>query len=205
MKVLFLSAWYPTKRDAMAGLFVQKHAAAIAQQGADVRVLYSEATGVRWLWEMARMWKQLHNEWGLPDVVQMNVLDKNGVLALYLRRRYRIPFVIIEHWSGYLPVNFSFKGGWHGMAMKHIARKASCIMPVSKMLEEAMKQCGIRCSRWERAHNVVDDFFYMLPAERIPRNSNRIRLLHVSCFDERVRTFRDCSVPIGKPSHGMRI
>ncbi len=96
MKVLFLSAWYPTKRDAMAGLFVQKHAEAVAQQGADVRVLYSEATGVRWLWEMARAWKRLHSEWGVPDVVQMNVLDKNGVLALYLRRRYRIPFVILS-------------------------------------------------------------------------------------------------------------
>lgn len=190
MKVLFLSAWYPTKRDAMAGLFVQKHAAAIAQQGADVRVLYSEATGVRWLWDMARMWKQLHREWGLPDVVQMNVLDKNGVLALYLHRRYRIPFVIIEHWSGYLPANFSFKGGWHGKAMKYIAHKASCIMPVSRMLEEAMKQCGIRCTRWERAHNVVDDFFYTPPAERIPRNGNKVRLLHVSCFDEQAKNIQ---------------
>ncbi len=190
MKVLFLSAWYPTERDAMAGLFVQKHAEAVAQQGADVRVLYSEATGVRWLWEMARAWKRLHSEWGLPDVVQMNVLDKNGVLALYLRRRYRIPFVIIEHWSGYLPANFSFKGGWHGKAMKYIARKASCIMPVSQMLEEAMKQCGIRCNHWERAHNVVDDFFYEEPTERIPRNSNRIRLLHVSCFDEQAKNIQ---------------
>ncbi len=44
MKVLFFSAWYPSKRDAMAGLFVQKHAESVAQQGADVRVLYSDAT-----------------------------------------------------------------------------------------------------------------------------------------------------------------
>ena len=184
MKVLFLSAWYPTQRDAMAGLFVQKHAAAVAQQWADVRVLYSEATGVRWLLEMACAWKRLHSEWGLPDVVQMNVLDKNGLLALYLRRRYHIPFVIIEHWTGYLPTHFSFRGGWHGRTMRHIASKAACIMPVSRTLEEAMKQCGIECQRWEIMQNVVDDFFYMPPAKRIPRNSNRIRLLHVSCFDE---------------------
>ena len=77
MKVLFLSAWYPTKRDAMAGLFVQKHAEAVAQQGVDVRVLFSEATGVRWLWEIWCGWKTLRREWGLPDIVQMNVLDKN--------------------------------------------------------------------------------------------------------------------------------
>ncbi len=190
MKVLFFSAWYPTERDAMAGLFVQKHAEAVAQQGADVRVLYSDATGVRWLWEMVSAWKRLHSEWGLPDMVQMNVLDKNGVLALYLRQRYHIPFVVIEHWSGYLPVHFSFRGGWHGKVMRYIASKASCIMPVSCMLEKAMKQCGIVCHRWERAHNVVDDFFYTPPTERIPRKENRVRLLHVSCFDEQAKNIQ---------------
>ena len=45
MKVLFLSAWYPTPRDAMAGLFVQKHAEAVAQQGHDVRVLFLNTQG----------------------------------------------------------------------------------------------------------------------------------------------------------------
>ncbi len=190
MKVLFLSAWYPTKRDAMAGLFVQKHAEAVAQQGADVRVLYSEATGVRWLWEMARRWRKLHREWGLPNVVQMNVLDKNGVLALYLRQRYHIPYIIVEHWTGYLPSHYSFKGGWHGAAMKYIARHASCILPVSGTLEKAMKQCGITCPRWKIVQNVVDDFFYEEPAERIPRNGGRVRLLHVSCFDEQAKNIQ---------------
>ncbi|MDR0940834.1 MAG: glycosyltransferase family 4 protein [Bacteroidales bacterium] len=39
MKVLFLSAWYPHRFDAMAGLFVRKHAQALARY-ADVCVLY---------------------------------------------------------------------------------------------------------------------------------------------------------------------
>lgn len=75
MKVLFLAAWYPSPRDAMAGLFVQKHAEALRLQGADVRVLYYESTGVQWLRDMWQGWQRLHKEWGLPDVVQMNVLD----------------------------------------------------------------------------------------------------------------------------------
>ena len=52
MTVLFLSAWYPTERDAMAGLFVQMHAEAVMQHGADVKVLYTEAKGIRWYIEM---------------------------------------------------------------------------------------------------------------------------------------------------------
>ena len=39
MKVLFISAWYPNRYDAMAGLFVRKHAEAV-QLYDDVQVLY---------------------------------------------------------------------------------------------------------------------------------------------------------------------
>ena len=188
MRVLFLSAWYPTERDAMAGLFVQKHAEAVKQQGADVRVLYSENTGLAWLRDMYRGWKRLRREWGLPHVVQMNVLDKNGLLALWLKWRYHIPYILVEHWSGYLPVNFSFRGGWHAWVMRHIAKRASAILPVSQMLEDAMKACGIENEHWQRIHNVVDDFFYhpIAPLTITPKG-DKFRFLHVSCFDEKAK------------------
>lgn len=189
MKVLYLSAWYPTARDAMAGLFVQKHAEAAKQQGADVRVLYTEKKGIHWYIEMWRMWRALKKEWGLPDVVQMNVLDKNGLLANWLKLRYNIPYILVEHWSGYLPTNFSFKGGWHGKLMRLIARRASCILPVSQMLEEAMKTSGIENGHWQRINNVVDDFFYtpISPSSIPEKRANKVRLLHVSCFDEKAK------------------
>lgn len=187
MKVLFFSAWYPTERDAMAGLFVQKHADAVRGAGADVRVLYSEKTGLAWFCEMIRALRRLQKEWGLPDVVQMNVLDKNGVLALWLKRRYHIPYVIVEHWTGYLPTHFSFRGGWHGRFIRYVARKASCIMPVSCTLEESMMRCGIENAHWNKINNVVDDFFYTTPVDLVPRQTNKIRLLHVSCFDEKAK------------------
>lgn len=192
MKVLYLSAWYPTERDAMAGLFVQKHAESVIQQGADVRVLYTEAKGTRWYIEMWRKWRELKREWGLPDVVQMNVLDKNGLLAWWLKKRYNIPYIIVEHWSGYLPANFSFRGGLHGTILKAIARQAACILPVSQMLENAMKACGIKNNNWQRIHNVVDDFFYHpLHSTSIPeKREGKVRLLHVSCFDEKAKNIQ---------------
>lgn len=187
MKVLFLAAWYPTPRDAMAGLFVQKHADALRLQGADVRVLYYESTGVQWLRDMWQGWKRLRKEWGLPDVVQMNVLDKNGLLALYLKRRYHIPYFIIEHWSGYLPANFAFRGGWHGWIMRHIAKHANGIMPVSNVLKNAMQTCGIENAHWQKINNVVDDFFYA-PYTKLIRAKKR--LLHVSCFDDKAKNVK---------------
>lgn len=191
MKVLFLSAWYPTPRDAMAGLFVQKHAEAVAQQGHDVRVLFSERTGLLWLLDMCKAWKQLHKEWGNPDLVQMNVLDKNGLIALWLKQRYHIPYIIIEHWSRYLPANFAFREGLHGRLMRTIAKHASCILPVSQMLEDAMKKCNIQNDSWQRIHNVVDDFFYqpIAPITITPKG-NKFRFLHVSCFDEKAKNIQ---------------
>lgn len=203
MKVLFLSAWYPTKRDAMAGLFVQKHAEAVAQQGADVRVLYSEAQGMRWWQEMYRGWRKLKKEWGVPDLVQLNVIDKNGLLALWLKHRYGIPYAIIEHWSGYLPANYAFREGWHGCMVRKIAQEASCILPVSQMLEDAMKQCGIRNAQWQRIHNVVDDFFYhpITPLTIPIRPKDKCRLLHVSCFDERAKNIQGMLRAVRQVAH----
>lgn len=208
MRVLYLSAWYPTERDRMAGLFVQKHADAVRAQGADVRVVYTEEKGWRYWREMLRGLQALRKEDWTPDVVQINVLDKNGLLAWWLWRKYRIPYIIVEHWSGYLPANFSFRGGWHGWLMRRIAQEAKCILPVSQMLEDAMKNCGIQNDRWERIHNVVDDFFFQLPVtsrpvvcrqstdgrptvnqdvERGQRRNEQCHLLHVSCFDEKAK------------------
>ncbi len=191
MKVLYLSAWYPTPRDAMAGLFVQKHAEAVKEQGADVYVLYSEQTGLAWLRDMYKGWKRLKCEWGTPDIVQMNVLDKNGMIALWFKWRHHIPYIIVEHWSGYLPANFAFRGGWHGWIMRQIAKQASCILPVSQMLEDAMKACGIQNENWQRIHNVVDDFFYQpISPITITPKGDKFRFLHVSCFDEKAKNIQ---------------
>lgn len=188
MRVLYLSAWYPTERDQMAGLFVQKHAESVRAQGADVRVVYTAEKSWHYWCTMFHGLRALKKDGWRPDVVQVNVLDKNGVWAWILWKIYKIPYIIVEHWSGYLPANFSFKGGWHGWLMRKIARRAKCILPVSQILEDSMKNCGIQNERWERLHNVVDDFFY--EEKRVPRPSKEkdtIRLLHVSCFDERAK------------------
>lgn len=39
MHVLFLTPWYPNRHDAMDGIFVAKHAQAVASQGAEVTVI----------------------------------------------------------------------------------------------------------------------------------------------------------------------
>ncbi|MBR4520677.1 MAG: glycosyltransferase [Paludibacteraceae bacterium] len=189
MKVLYLTPWYPSERDAMAGLFVQKHVEAVQAQGVDVRVIHSEG----WA-DLHRQWRQLKREWGLPDVVQLNVVQKQGLLAHRLKRKYGIPYIIVEHWSGYLPEN----GQYMQMSVaKHrlyarIVRDASMLLCVSNRLADAMRTCGLQNARTSKINNVVDDFFYQKPAVESPKSKVESvkTLLHVSCFDERAKNVK---------------
>lgn len=208
MNILFLATWYPHRYDAMDGLFVRKHAQAVARQKrcavdvihicarnevaeneftdetvGNVRelVYYTRPASVfRSIRNLKTVWQEWRKRRGiLPDIVHLNVISKFGWLAVYLKRRYNIPFVITEHWTGYLPENGDFRG-LNVISGRWIARNASAIMPVSAKLMEAMKSHGLQNSNFFVVNNVIDDFFYDRPAETI--RHNKFRFLHVSCF-----------------------
>ena len=179
MKVLFLTPWYPSEKDAMLGLFVQKHVEAVRAQGVDVRVIFSQGWTDLW-----RQWRALRREGWIPDIVQLNVIQKQGLLALWLKKRYHIPYVIIEHWTGYLPENISVKpNGWHTGLMKKICKEAEVVMPVSDHLGKAMQALGFTAKKWQKINNVVDDFFFEEPHKK-NKKTNIKTLLNITCFDE---------------------
>ena len=172
----------------MSGLFVQKHAEAVRAQGCDVRVIFSQG----WL-DTWRQWCALRREGWMPDVVQLNVIQKQGLLALWLKRRYGIPYIIVEHWSGYLPENGMFMTmSWlQRRFYQLIARHAETILTVSDRHAQAMQACGITNARWGRIHNVVDDFFYGQRTASLKDKGQKTKiLLHVSCFDERAKNVK---------------
>ena len=182
MRVLFLTPWYPSEKDAMSGLFVQKHVEAVRAQGCDVRVIHSQS-----LWDTVRQYKKLQKEGWTPDIIQLNVIQKQGLVAEALE----IPYIIVEHWSGYLPENglFMRMSRFKRDMYRHIARNAAMILTVSDRHAQAMKDCGIRNNRWERIDNVVDDFFYERSDVRCQKSEKKT-LLHVSCFDERAKNVK---------------
>ena len=206
MKVLYLSEWYPHRYDAMAGLFVQKHAMAVAGEGVDVCVLYfhhdtqiqkAEITdvtrdGIReiivyypknYMSALRQGWRYVRERWGRPDICQLNVITKNALLPLWLKWRRGTPYIIVEHWTGYLDVFPMFPNSplRHRLFARIAAREASYILAVSEDLKESMKHCGLKNGHWGIINNVVDDFFYDRPT--IARTGKK-NLLHISCFDE---------------------
>ena len=201
MKVLFLTPWYPSKKDEMSGLFVRKHVEAVRAQGVEVRVIFAES----WR-ETVRQWKALRREGWIPDVVQLNVIQKQGLLALWLKKRYGIPYVIVEHWSGYLPENGMFKrlSAIKKRIYRRIAAQAEQVLCVSQRLQQAMQDCGIRAQQWGLIDNVVDGFFFeKVESKKTEVESRKTKveskktkveskktLLHVSCFDERAKNVK---------------
>ena len=181
MKVLFLTPWYPSEKDAMSGLFVQKHVEAVRAQGVEVRVIFSQTIPDTW-----RQWKALQCEGWKPDLVQLNVIQKQGLLA----KTIGVPYIIVEHWSGYLPENgqFSRMSRFKRDLYRHIANNAERILTVSEPLQKAMQACSIENEHWGTIDNVVDDFFF---EPRVKSQESRVRtLLHVSCFDERAKNVK---------------
>ena len=181
MKVLFLTPWYPSEKDAMSGLFVQKHVEAVRAQGVDVRVIFSQTIPDTW-----RQWKALQREGWKPDLVQLNVIQKQGLLA----KTIGVPYIIVEHWSGYLPENGQFRrmSRFKRDLYRHIANNAEMILTVSEPLQKAMQACGIENKHWGTIDNVVDDFFF---EPRVKSQESRVKtLLHVSCFDERAKNVK---------------
>lgn len=216
MNVLFLSAWYPNRYDAMAGLFVRKHAAAVARQ-ANVCVLYampdakvqhtericqnttnihetyyyypkSKFNIINLLRHFRCLWKgikYIRSTVGKPDITQCNVLTKDVLLARWLQLFYHIPYVVIEHWSGYLPTNGDYdrSSTLKHLLIRRLAHKATCILTVSDHLKTAMQSHNIYAN-YQKINNVVDDFFYRQQPQKM---RDKKRILHVSCFDEKAK------------------
>ena len=211
LRCLYLTEWYPHRYDAMPGLFVRKHAAAAVRAGADVCVLYlhrdrsvtktevaiQQTDGVKeiycyyrcsYLSALLRGWQAVRQHWGIPHVCQLNVLTKNALLPLWLRLTRHVPYIVVEHWSGYLPENGAFKGNSraHKTLARLAVRYAEAVLPVSQALEKAMIANGLTHSNYMRIHNVVDDFFYSVS----PQPQTLKRILHVSCFEDRSKNVK---------------
>jgi len=114
---------------------------------------------------------------GRIDVVHANVIFPIAVVACLIRIVAGVPYIISEHWTGYL------SGNRHelpsGAAIRMSVKKAFALVPVTLNLQEAMLRFGYS-GRYYVVPNVVDTEAFK------PGNSHgRIkRLLHVSSMKE---------------------
>ena len=101
-----------------------------------------------------KLYRQIVAEVGKPDIVHVQVAMKAGVLALWLKKNYQIPFIVTEHWSGYYPEiapNIYSSNRLVKKLNKQILQDAAMFFPVSDNLGK-----------------IVNDHFVKVPYQVIP-------------------------------------
>ena len=202
-KILFISSWFPNKLEPTNGNFVQRHAEAVSLLH-DVEVLHAIGdfnqkekfvfddemiNGIRTLIVYYKNSKNpLQNflrrmkayQLGFkkiqkPDLVHGNVLHNNLLFAVYLKKKFGIPFVVTEHWTALREINRNKLPFQKKLIAKFIGNQSSMLLPVSKDLEKGLKSLPIK-TKMKVVPNVVDDTVFK------PKTSEneKITFIHVS-------------------------
>lgn len=121
----------------------------------------------------------LIKNWGKPDLLQVNVAFPVGIAGMMISEKLNIPYVVSEHWTGYLPEDGSFTGFVKRFLTRKIIRHASSVITVSEHLKKAMMVHRLR-GNYTVIPNVVNtSVFNYKEAPEKPRFS----FLHVSSLD----------------------
>ena len=201
--ILFISSWFPNKLEPTNGNFVQRHAEAVSLFH-NVEILHAigdfnqkekfvfddeKINGIRTLIVYYKNSKNpLQNflrrmkayQLGFkkiqkPDLVHGNVLHNNLLFAVYLKKKFGIPFVVTEHWTALREINRNKLPFQKKMIAKFIGNQSSMLLPVSKDLEKGLKSLPIK-TKMKVVPNVVDDTVFK------PKTSEneKITFIHVS-------------------------
>lgn len=118
-------------------------------------------------------------EYGLPSVVHVHMAMKAGPGALYLRKKYSIPYVVTENWTGYYPTsvpNISDYNTWYRWKLRNVLTGADLFLPVTQDLGSLVSKT-VRSLKYQVVPNVVDtEKFYYQPSGR----EQRFRFIHAS-------------------------
>jgi glycosyltransferase involved in cell wall biosynthesis len=117
---------------------------------------------------------------GKPDIVNLNVIIPAANMAMYIKRKWNVPYIITEHWTGYFPED----GRYRGFLMKRVTEKAvksaSAVVTVSYDLKSQMLKVGLN-NEYHVISNVVDtEVFNVLKSKA---KTDKIRFVHVSALD----------------------
>jgi glycosyltransferase involved in cell wall biosynthesis len=131
--------------------------------------------------------KTVFHQFGRPDLIHIHVLTlRPGILAFFLKRRFKIPYFITEHSSYYLPQKKVSKGFLWETATKFLASKSQGISAVSECLKIAMINRGYTHLNFMVIRNIVPDIFFQaaLPDNK---SSGKIIFSNITCFDDSVK------------------
>lgn len=122
---------------------------------------------------------QLRENKEMPDLVHVHIAMKAGLIALYLNWKYKIPYVLTEHWSGYYQQSKDSlfkKSIFEQYLTKLILKKARLLLPVSQALGIQIDKYWMKVP-FRKISNVVDTRLFYTAGYKTPGS---FRFIHVS-------------------------
>lgn len=202
-KILFISSWFPNKLEPTNGNFVQRHAEAVSTlheveilhaignshqkekfhfddqkiNGIRTLIVYYRKTKnpIKNLSRRMKAYRKGFDQMEKPDLVHANILQNSMLFARSLRKKYSIPFVITEHWSGFLEINRHKLSKIQLFIAKKIAKEAAFILPVSEYLLKDLKNLGFT-NKMKVVENVVDTNLFQIKE----KSEGKFIFLHIS-------------------------
>ena len=145
-------------------------------------------TGVEWFDKIKyniiyyRTYKKLITEYiktnGRPDIVHVHVPMKAGMIALWMKRRWQIPYIVSEHSSLYnrfSPGNFHQRGFVYRHNVKRIFNNAKTVTNVSAVVGDKLRTL-FDLVEVKVIHNTVNTFFFNYQKH----TPHKFRFIHVS-------------------------
>lgn len=145
-------------------------------------------TGVKWFDKMRynilyyKTYKKLITEYfktnGRPDIVHVHVPMKAGMIALWMKRRWRIPYIVSEQSSLYnrfSPGNFHQRGFVYRHNVKKVFNKAKAVTNVSAVVGDKLRTL-FDLADVKVIHNTVNTFLFNYQKH----TPHKFRFIHVS-------------------------
>jgi glycosyltransferase involved in cell wall biosynthesis len=145
-------------------------------------------TGVKWFDKVKyniiyyKTYKKLITEYiktnGRPDIVHVHVPMKAGMIALWMKRRWRIPYIVSEQSSLYnrfSPGNFHQRSFIYRHNVKRVFNKAEAVTNVSAVVADELKVL-FDLFEVKVIHNTVNTFLFNYQKY----TPSKFRFIHVS-------------------------
>jgi len=130
----------------------------------------------------------MRKQFGRPDIVHVNVILFAGLIGLFLKYIKKIPYIVTEHWSGYIPESAKYRILFEKFIARLIVKNAQCITTVSRFLKDIMLNHGLK-NNYYIVPNVVK--FCNTTATIRGNKSDKKQIIHVSFLDDKIKNVSD--------------
>lgn len=158
-----------------------------------IRYYSKFSSGIQWIdspirffqyfYQSFALFKKIKAMHGLPRLAHVNILTRAGIVAFLLKKWYKIPYVITEHWSRYQPYPGTYKGFLRKWITKIVVKNASALSTVTRHLYGAMSEFGLVNPHFMVINNVVDVHLFTPKWEA--NQSAPIKFINLTCFEDK--------------------